>query len=86
MIYKRVVRRTPHRADSDQTVRAALKAQNAFISMLFMQFEMENELDLHFGQVELRASPYSNLHDMQSEMLPLPIFNIGDPALLCLSE
>ena len=40
--------------------------------MLFMQFEMENELDLHFGQVELRASPYSNLHDMQSEMLPLP--------------
>ena len=54
--------------------------------MLFMQFEMENELDLHFGQVKLRASPYSNLHDMQSEMLPLPIFNIGDPALLCLSE
>ena len=45
MIYKRVVRRTPHRADSGQTVRAALKAQNAFISMLFMQFEMENELD-----------------------------------------
>ena len=51
-----------------------------------MQFKMENELDLHFGQVELRASPYSNLHDMQSEMLPFPKFNIGDPALLCLSE
>lgn len=38
-----------------------------------MQFKMENELDLHFSQVELRASPYSNLHDMQSE-LPLPIY------------
>ena len=86
MIYKRVVRPTPYRADIGQTVRATLKRQNAFKSMLFMQFEMENELDLHFGQVELRASPYSNLHDMQSEMLPLPIFNIGDPALLCLSE
>ena len=35
-----------------------------------MQFKMENELDLHFSQVELRASPYSNLHDMQSEMQP----------------
>jgi len=41
-----------------------------FKSMLFMQFKKENELDLHFGQVELRASPYSNLHDMQSEMQP----------------